>query len=131
MAKYYLIDDDIVTFDGFDFRVRIWRSREVTAVLVDSCPGSPPPDLYSTKIANMVARTNLGFVATKIAWYERCRFEGQARCFYVSFSRVGHKLRPILIEPTYRAVKWDELAKILLVTDSIGESVQSTNDQES
>ena len=109
MAKYYLVYDETLEFDGFGYRVRIWRQTGAGIVVVDQLPGSPPPDVYSTRIANHVASTHLRFSPVKLGWFERSQFEGQERCFGVSFSAIGHKLRPMFSDPVYRKVYWQAI----------------------
>jgi hypothetical protein len=113
--KYYLVnDDEIMVAAGHAYRVRIWRRPGHAVVLTEPVGGSPPPDLYSKRLANQVARQTLGFSAINTTWYEHCKWRGRERAFHVKYEVVGqHPLRPMLIEPAYRPVAWAGLNKAL------------------
>ena len=110
LGKYYLVNDETVRATGNgSYRVRVWRKPGHALVLSEPEEGSPPPDLHSTSIANLVSRTMLGYSAPRTSWYEHSVFEGRHRAFRVTYDQIGNSLRPILIDPAYTPVKWAAL----------------------
>jgi hypothetical protein len=102
MPSFYLVVDESVPVDKFQFRVRIWRQAGLPPLVLSSqLPGHPPPDFCSSFLANFVLRTFLGYSLPVPAFFELSESKGQTRACRVRFEVLGAPLRPVLHKPTY------------------------------
>jgi hypothetical protein len=61
MPTFHLVADEAVPVDKFRFHIRIWRQAGLPPLVLSSqIRGQPPPDCYSSFLANIVLRTFLG-----------------------------------------------------------------------
>ena len=80
MPTFHLVIDEVVSVDNHQFRVRVWRRADSQPlVLLSQVQGHPPPDWYSSAIANLVVRAFLGFSATIPTFFEVSRWNGADR----------------------------------------------------
>ena len=102
MPTFQLVVDEVVPAASHQFRVRVWRRADSQPiVLLSQVQGHPPPDWCSSRLANLVLRSFLGYSAVIPTFYELSRWDGQTRAFRVSYDTVGCNLRPILVNPRY------------------------------
>jgi hypothetical protein len=106
MSHFYMVVDEIVAIARHRFRVQVWRgANPPPLVLLPQVPGHPPPDWFSSQIANVVLRNFLGFSLPIPNFFELSRWNGQGRAFRVHFETVGYQLRPTLLNPKYEPLK--------------------------
>ena len=102
MPTFHLVVDEVVPVARHRFRVRVWRRADSQPlVLLSQVQGHPPPDWYSSRLANLVLRSFLGYSAVIPIFYELSRWDGRIRAFRVSYDTIGCNLRPILVTPRY------------------------------
>jgi hypothetical protein len=102
MPSFYLVVDESVPVDKFQFRVRIWRQAGLPPLVLSSqLPGHPPPDFCSSFLANFVLRTFLGYSLPVPVFFELSESKGQTRACRVRFEVLGAPLRPVLRNPKY------------------------------
>jgi len=105
MPSFHLVADEIVAVANHRFRVQVWRSADCQPlVLLSQIQGHPPPDWCSSRLANLVLRSFLGFSQPLPILREVSRWNGQLRAFRVSYERIGYQLRPILLNPKYEPI---------------------------
>ena len=99
----HLVVDEEVTHHKDRFRVLVWRSADPRPplVLLSQVQGHPPPDWYSSQLANLVLRSFLGYSLPIPTFYELSRWNGLTRAFRVTYDTIGCNLRPILTNPYY------------------------------
>ena len=102
MTTFYLVVDEVVPIDKFQFRIRMWRQAGFPPVVLSSqVPGHPPPDFYSSFLANLVLRNFLGYTLPIPVFFELSTWREQTRAFRVCYQTVGCDLRPILDRPKH------------------------------
>jgi len=105
MPNFYLVADEIIAVANHRFRVQVWRSADSRPLaLLSQVKGHPPPDWASSRLANLVLRSFLGFSQPLPIFFEVSRWNGRVRAFRVSFETIGHQLRPILLNPKYEPI---------------------------
>jgi len=106
MPTFHLVVDEVVPVDNFQFRVRMWRETGFPPIVLSSqIPAHPPPDWYSSLLANFVHRSFLGYALPIPVFFELSVFSEKTRAFRVRFETIGCDLRPILHEPKYTPLK--------------------------
>jgi hypothetical protein len=102
MPTFHLVVDEVVPVDKFRFRVRTWRQAGFPPIVLSSkVRGLPPPDLRSSRLANLVLRRFLGFALPIPVFFELSMSCDKTRAFRVRFETFGSPLRPILHKPSY------------------------------
>jgi hypothetical protein len=102
MTTFYLVVDEVVPVDKFQFRIRMWRQAGFLPVVLSSqIPGHPPPDWYSSYLGNLVLRSFLGYTLPIPVFFELSTWREQPRAFRVRYETVGCELRPILHNPKH------------------------------
>jgi hypothetical protein len=102
MPTLHLVVDELVPVDKFQFRVRMWRQAGFPPVVLSSqLPGHPPPDWYSSFLANLVLRGFLGYALPIPVFFELSSWREQTRAFRVRYETIGCDLRPILHNPKH------------------------------
>ncbi len=105
MPSFHLVVDEIVAVANHRFRVQVWRSGDSRPlVLVSQVQGHPPPDWVSSRLANVVLRCFLGYSLPLPTFFEVSRWNRKTRAFRVSYETIGHRLRPILLNPKYEGI---------------------------
>jgi hypothetical protein len=105
MPTLHLVVNEVVSVDMYQFRARIWRQAGYPPVVL-SCqvPGHPPPDHYSSILANLVLRGFLGYTLPIPVFFELSTWRDQARAFRVRYQTIGCDLRPILHKPKHTSL---------------------------
>jgi hypothetical protein len=102
MPPFHLVVDEVVAVANRRFRVPVGRrANSQPLVLLSQVQGHPPPDWYSSQLANLVLRSFLGYSLPIFAFSELSRWSGQTRAFRVTYDTIGCHLRPILVNPHY------------------------------
>ena len=105
MRLLHLVIDEVVPVASHRFRVRVWRRADSQPiVLLSQVQGHPPPDWCSSRLANLVLRSFLGYSQPLPIFFEVSRWNGQVRAFRVRFETIGYQLRPILLNPMYEPI---------------------------
>ena len=105
MPSFHLVADEIVGVANHRFRVQVWRSADSRPlVLVSQVQGHPPPDWVSSRLANLVLRTFLGYSQPLPIFFEVSHWKGKTRAFRVSYEMIAYSLRPILLNPKYEPI---------------------------
>ena len=80
MPSFHLVADEIVAVANHRFRVQVWRSADSRPlVLLSQVQGHPPPDWVSSRLANLVLRSFLGYSLPLPIFFEVSRWNGQVR----------------------------------------------------
>ena len=117
MPTFYLVLDEVVPVDKFQFRVRMWRqSGFPPLVLSTQVPGHPPPDWYSSFLANFAIRNLLGYRLPIPVFFELSVWDQQTRAFRVRYETIGCELRPILHNPNHTQLKLSAVEQFFGVT---------------
>ncbi len=117
MPTLHLVVDEIVPAWKYEFRVRVWRQTGYPpVVLASQIRGHPPPDFYSSFLANFILRNFLGYHLPIPLFFELSEWKEQTREFRVHFESIGCDLRPILRNPKYTALKTSTVEKVFGVT---------------
>jgi len=105
MPSFHLVADETIAVANHRFRVQLWRSADSRPlVLLSQVKGHPPPDWVSSRPANVVLRSFLGYSQPQPIFFEVSRWNGQLRAFRVRFETIGYQLRPILLNPKYEPI---------------------------
>ena len=105
MPTFHLVVDEVVPVASHRFRVRVWRRADSPPlVLLSQVQSHPPPDWCSSRLANLVLRSFLGYSQPLPIFFEVSRWNGQVRAFRVRFETIGYQLRPILLNPMYEPI---------------------------
>jgi hypothetical protein len=100
MPSLYLVVDEIVLVDTFQFRVRMWRqSGYPPLVLLSQMPGGIPHEFYSDYLANLVLSSFLGYSLPIPVFFELALPNERWEVCRVGFQTIGCDLRPILVQP--------------------------------
>jgi hypothetical protein len=84
----------------------MWRQAGYPPiVLFSQVPGHPPPDFYSSLLANLALRSFLGYALPIPVFFELSVWSEKTRAFRVRFETIGCDLRPILQKPKYTPLK--------------------------
>jgi hypothetical protein len=103
MPTFHLVVDEEVPAWRFQYRVRMWRQAEYPPIVLSTqVPGHPPPDWYSSLLANLVLRSFLGYALPIPVFFELSVLDEKIRAFRVRFETIGNDLRPILRNPKSR-----------------------------
>jgi hypothetical protein len=80
MPTFYLVVDELVPVRKRQFRVRMWRQAgQPPLVLFSQVPGHPPPNLFSSFLANLTLRNLLGYSLPIPVFFELSESKGQTR----------------------------------------------------
>lgn len=115
-----LIVDETLLLKGENYRVRIWCATDRSTIcLVSQVPGGMPPDVQSSRIANLVLGGFLGFRLPPPSFYETSVVPARdgstvTRVFRVKYEMVSHTLRPILVRPVYEPLSVAEFTQSML-----------------
>jgi hypothetical protein len=113
MPRFHLVVDEIVAVAHHRFRVQVWRRADCQpVVLLLQVPGHPPPDWFSSRVANLVLRSFLGYSLPLPVFFELSRWNGKPRAFRVSYESAGYHLRPILLHPTYEPINPEVIEQV-------------------
>ena len=105
MPTFHLVVDEVVPVARHRFRVRVWRRADSQPiVLLSQVQSHAPPDWCSSRLANLVLRSFLGYSQPLPIFFEVSRWNGQVRAFRVRFETIGYQLRPILLNPVYEPI---------------------------
>jgi hypothetical protein len=105
MTTLHLVVDEVVPIARHRFRVRVWRRTDSQPlVLLSQVQRHPPPDWCSSRLANLVFRSFLGYSQPLPNFFEVSHWNGQVRAFRVRFETIGYQLRPILLNPMYEPI---------------------------
>jgi hypothetical protein len=106
MPTFHLVVDEEVPAWRYQYRVRMWRQAGYPPIVLSAqVPGHPPPDFYSSLLANLVLRSFLGYALPIPVFFELSVFSKKTRAFRVRFETIGCKHRPILRNPKYTSLK--------------------------
>ena len=106
MPTLHLVVDELVPVDKFQFRIRSVRQADYPPIVLSSqVPGHPPPDWYSSLLANLVLRSFLGYALPLPAFFELSVLSEKSRAFRVHFETIGCDLRPILARAQVHTLK--------------------------
>jgi hypothetical protein len=106
MPTFYLVVDEFVPVDTFQFRVRMWRqSGSPPHVLFSQVPGGIPLEFYSTYLANLALRSFLGDSLPIPVSFELARWDQDWEVSRVRYQTIGCDLRPILEKPDHTKLK--------------------------
>jgi hypothetical protein len=101
MPTLHLVFDEVVPVDKSRFRVRVWREAGVPPVVLSSqLRAQPPAEFYSSRLANLVVSSYLGYALPLPVFFELSIRRKQTRAYRVRFETIGCDLRPILHNPT-------------------------------
>jgi hypothetical protein len=113
MPTLHLVVDEVVPVANHRFRIRVWRGTDSRPLaLLSQVQGHPPPDWYSSQLANVVLRSFLGYSQPLPIFFEVSRWNGQVRAFRVRFETIGYQLRPILLNPKYEPIDPQVIAQV-------------------
>jgi hypothetical protein len=117
MPTFYLVVDEVVPVDKFQFRIRMWRQAGFPPVMLASqFPGHPPPDWYSEYLANLTLRNFLGYRLPIPVFFELSVWDQKTRAFRVRYETIGSELRPVLQNPNYTTLKPSAVEQLFGVT---------------
>ena len=117
MPTFHLVVDDVVPALRYRYRVRVWRQADYPPIVLSSqIPGHPPPDFYSSLLANLVLRSFLGYALPIPVFFELSVVADSTRAFRVRFETIGCELRPILRNPKYTSMKPTAVERLFGVT---------------
>jgi hypothetical protein len=117
MPTFHLVVDEVVAADKFQFRVRMWRQADFPPLVLSSqVPSHPPPDWYSSFLANFLLRNFLGYRLPIPVFFELSVWDKQTRAFRVRYEAIGCDLRPILQNPNHTALKPSAVEQLFGVT---------------
>jgi hypothetical protein len=80
MPTFHLVVDEAVPVSVMQCRVRVWRQAGLPALVLSSqLPGQPPPDCYSSLLANIVLRSFLEYSLPIPFFFELSTQNGKPR----------------------------------------------------
>jgi hypothetical protein len=102
MPTFHLVVDEEVPAWRYQYRARMCRQAGYPPIVLSSqVPGHPPPDFYSSLLANLVLRSFLGYALPIPVFFELSVLSEKTRAFRVRFETIGSDRRPILHKPQY------------------------------
>jgi hypothetical protein len=114
MPTFHLVVDEVVPAHKFQFRVRMWRQSGFPPLVLSSqVPPHPPPDWFSSYLANLVVRSFLGYALPIPVFFELSVLNEQTRVFRVRFETIGCDFRPILQKPKHTALQTSSFEQVL------------------
>jgi hypothetical protein len=106
MPTFHLVVDEEVPAWRYQYRVRMWRQAGYPPiVLFSQVLGHPPPDFYSSLLANLVLRSFLSYALPIRVFFELSVLSEKTRAFRVRFEIIGRNHRPLLHNPNYTSLK--------------------------
>jgi hypothetical protein len=108
------VTDEVVTIPpACQYRVQVWRGRELTpVVMLIQLPHQPPPRYYMTRLAQHSLQCFLGFSLPIPVVFTYERKEKKPFAQRATFECTGNPLRPILCNPTIHTVDAASIGKI-------------------
>ncbi len=106
MVTLFLVVDEVITFDKFPYRTRMWRQAGFPPlVLFSQIPGQIPPEFHSSFLANFALRNFLGYRLPIPVYFELSDWGNGPQVARVRYETIGCELRPILQNPTHTRLK--------------------------
>jgi hypothetical protein len=113
MTSFYLVVDEVVPVDQYQFRIRMWRQAGFPPlVLYTQVPGQPAPKHFSSYLGNLVLRAPLGYALPIPVFFELSMSRKQTRAFQVRYETIGSDFRPFLHKPKFTPLNPSAVEKL-------------------